>query len=227
MPPRKQGRARPDKRAALYHRVSTREQNPRLARAELRQAARARGLRVVLDIEETASAGKGAMRPGLNLILAAASRGELDAVIVQRLDRWGRSTLDLLANIRKLRSAGVTFVAVAQGLEVRPAHDAVSDLTLTVLAAAAEFERAVIVERTLDGLAAAKRRGVKLGRPPKLRMPKYEKVAALRAKGATWPAIAKALRSNKSTVRYVFLRDGGKKGYASGPGTSRRGGRLR
>jgi len=143
------------RRAALYHRVSTREQNPRLARAELRATARARELLVVLDVEETASAGKGAQRPGLNRILDAASRGELEAVIVQRLDRWGRSTLDLLANIRKLRSAGVTFIAVAQGLEIRPTHDAVSDLTLTVLAAAAEFERAVIVERTLDGLAAA------------------------------------------------------------------------
>ncbi len=90
--------------------------------------------------------------------------------------------------------------------------------TLTVLAAAAEFERAVIVERTLDGLAAARRRGVKLGRPLKLRMPKYEKVAALRAKGATWPAIAKALRSNKSTVRYVLLAGRWKKGLHFGSG---------
>jgi DNA invertase Pin-like site-specific DNA recombinase len=225
MPPRKQGRARPDKRAALYHRVSTREQNPALARAELRQAARSRGLRVVLDVEETASAGKGALRPGLNKILDAAHRGDLDVVIVQRLDRWGRSTLDLLANIRKLRAAGVTFVAVAQGLEVRPAHDAVSDLTLTVLAAAAEFERAVIVERTLDGLAAARRRGVKLGRPPSRRTPRYERVADLRAVGRSWAEIAKTVRSNASTVRYVYLRGPVKKDYALGPGTSRRGGR--
>ncbi len=137
------------RRAALYHRVSTREQNPRLARAELRAAAAARGLRVVLDVEETAS-GRGSIRPGLDRVMAAAGRGELDVVIVHRLDRWGRSTLDLLTNIRRLRSAGVAFAAIAQGLEVRPEHDAVSELTLTILAAAAEFERAVIVERTLD-----------------------------------------------------------------------------
>lgn len=141
-------------RAALYHRVSTREQNPRLARAELRAAGAARGLRVVLEVEETAS-GKSSVRPGLARVLGAAERGAIDVVLVQRLDRWGRSTLDLLANLRRLRSAGVGFVAVAQGLEVRPEHDAVSELTLTVLAAVAEFERAVIVERTLDGLAAA------------------------------------------------------------------------
>jgi putative DNA-invertase from lambdoid prophage Rac len=119
-------------RAALYHRVSTREQNPRLARGELRAAAAVRGLRVVLEVEETAS-GRGSVRPGLERVLDVAQRGAIDVVLVQRLDRWGRSTLDLLANLRRLRSAGVAFVAIAQGLEVRAQHDAVSDLTLTVL----------------------------------------------------------------------------------------------
>jgi DNA invertase Pin-like site-specific DNA recombinase len=76
----------------LYHRVSTREQNPRLARAELRAAAATRGLRVVLEVEETAS-GRGSVRPGLARVLAAVERGAIDVVLVQRLDRWGRSTL--------------------------------------------------------------------------------------------------------------------------------------
>jgi DNA invertase Pin-like site-specific DNA recombinase len=89
----------------------------------------------------------------------AAQRGALDIVLVQRLDRWGRSTLDLLTNIRRLRSAGVAFAAIAQGLDVRPEPDAVSELTLTILAAAAEIERSLIVERTLEGLAAARRAG--------------------------------------------------------------------
>ncbi len=94
----------------------------------------------------------------------------------------------------------MTFIAVAQGLEIRSAHDAVSDLTLTVLAAAAELERAVIIERTVDGLAAAKRRGVKLGRPRNPRGPKYARVAELRHKGASWAEIAKAVRSSASTA---------------------------
>lgn len=118
----------------------------------------------MLEVEETAS-GRGSVRSGLERVLGAAQRGAIDVVLVQRLDRFGRSTLGLLANLRRLRSAGVGFVAIAQGLEVRPQHDAVSDLTFTVLAAVAEFERAVIVERTLDGLAAARRAGKKLGRP--------------------------------------------------------------
>jgi DNA invertase Pin-like site-specific DNA recombinase len=195
----------PRLRAALYHRVSTREQNPRLARAELRAAARARGLRVVLDVEETAS-GKGGGRPGLERVLDAAQRGQLDVVLVQRLDRWGRSTLDLLSNIRRLRSAGVHFAAIAQGLAVRPEHDAVSELTLTILAAAAEFERAVIVERTLDGLAAARRAGKRLGRPLGPHAPAPERVAALRAAGRSWPEVARRLRCTVGSARRAFAR---------------------
>lgn len=203
--------ARRPLRAALYHRVSTREQNPRLARAELRAAAAARGLRVVMDVEETAS-GRGGIRPGLDRVMAAAQRGGLDIVIVQRLDRWGRSTLDLLTNIRRLRSAGITFVAIAQGLEVRPEHDPVSELTLTILAAAAEFERAVIVERTLDGLAAARRAGKRLGRPLGRNAPAPERVAALRATGRSWPAIARALRCTIGSARRALLRGLPKRG---------------
>lgn len=192
-------------RAALYHRVSTREQDPRLARVELRAAAATRGLSVVLDVEEVAS-GRGSVRPGLDRVLDAAQRGRIDVVIVQRLDRWGRSTLDLLANLRRLRLAGVGFVAIAQGLEVRPQHDAVSDLTLTVLAAVAEFERAIIVERTLDGLAAARRAGKKLGRPLGKRAPAPERVAVLRAAGRSWTAIARTLRCTVGSARRALLR---------------------
>jgi DNA invertase Pin-like site-specific DNA recombinase len=192
-------------RAALYHRVSTREQNPRPARDELRAAAAARGLRVVLEVEETTS-GRGSVRPGLDRVLGAAQRGAIDVLLVQRLDRWGRSTLDLLANLRRFRSAGVGFVAIAQGLELRPQHDAVSDLTLTVLAAVAEFERAVIVERTLDGLAAARRAGKKLGRPLGKSAPAPERVAALRAAGHSWPVIARQLCCTVGSARRALDR---------------------
>jgi DNA invertase Pin-like site-specific DNA recombinase len=192
-------------RAALYHRVSTHEQNPRLARAELRAAAAARGARVVLDVEETAS-GRGSIRPGLDRVMDAAQRGAIDVVIVQRLDRWGRSTLDLLAHLQRLRSAGVGFVAIAQGLELRAQHDAVSELTLTVLAAVAAFERAVIVERTLDGLAAARRAGKRLGRPLGKRAPAPERVAALRAAGHAWPVVARRLRCTIGSARRALQR---------------------
>ena len=171
----------------------------------MRAAATARGLGVVLEVEETAP-GRGSVRPGLDRVLDAAQRGAIDVVLVQRLDRWGRSTLDLLANLRRLRSAGVSFVAIAQGLEVRTEHDAVSDLTLTVLAAVAEFERAVIVERTLDGLAAARRAGKRFGRPLGKRAPLPERVRALRTAGRSWTQIARRLRCTIGSARRALDR---------------------
>src|SRR5947208_12543505 len=104
---------------ALYHRVSTRDQNRALARRELRQAAAARGLAIVLDVEETGSGARN-NRPGLCRVMEAARKGQIAAVLVWKLDRFGRSSLDLLSNIRALTDGGVRFVAVTQGLDVRP-----------------------------------------------------------------------------------------------------------
>jgi predicted site-specific integrase-resolvase len=90
-------------RAALYHRVSTVDQNPQLGRRELRAAARRMGLRVALDVRET---GKGTNndRSGLVRVIGAAQRGDVDAVLVWKLDRFGRSAFDLLGNIRHLEA---------------------------------------------------------------------------------------------------------------------------
>ena len=84
-------------RAALYHRVSSADQNPNAARHELRAAARRMALRVVIDQRET---GKGTNndRPGLMRVLQAAQRGAVDVVLVWKLDRFGRSAFDLLGN---------------------------------------------------------------------------------------------------------------------------------
>ncbi|HMI68954.1 MAG TPA: recombinase family protein, partial [Solirubrobacteraceae bacterium] len=102
---------------AIYHRVSTLDQRPELAREELRAAARADV--VVLDVEETGS-GANNDRPGLQQILGAARRRTIDRVLVWKLDRFGRSARDVLANVEQLNAAGVTFTAVSQGLDLRP-----------------------------------------------------------------------------------------------------------
>ena len=177
-------------RAAVYNRVSTAGQDPTTAMAELEAAARKRGLEIALAIAETGSGAKN-NRPGLQRVLDAARRGKVSAVVVTRLDRFGRSSLDLLANIRALTDAGVEFLAVEQGLHVRPDGDAMSQLLLTVLSGVAEFERALIRERVQAGLAAAKKRGVRLGRPRT--RPSADVVESLRAQGKSWKAISMEL----------------------------------
>src|SRR5438045_1989559 len=100
--------------AALYHRVSTLDQDVTLAREELRRAARARGYHVPrdLDIEEKGSGARND-RPGLQRVLEAARRGKVAAVLVWKLDRWGRSQLDVLTNVKALRDAGVRFICIS------------------------------------------------------------------------------------------------------------------
>lgn len=150
--------------AVTYHRVSTVDQDQGLARDELRRAAAARGLHLVGEVEETGSGGR-EDRPGLLRVLELARRHLVTHVLVWKLDRFGRSSVDVLTNVRELERAGVTFVATTQGLEVGPGSGAMGRLILQVMAAMAEFERAIISERTRLGIAGARARGRKLGRP--------------------------------------------------------------
>lgn len=147
-----------------YHRVSTVDQDPTLAREELRRAVAARGLELLAEVEETGSGARND-RPGLRRVMELAHQHRISHVLIWKLDRFGRSVIDVLTNVRALKSAGVTLVATSQGLEVGPRANAIGDVIVTVLAAAAELERAVISERTLLGLEAARKRGKVLGRP--------------------------------------------------------------
>jgi DNA invertase Pin-like site-specific DNA recombinase len=194
-------------KVAIYHRVSTLDQDPTLAREELRSAAAARGMEVVLDVEETGSGARND-RPGLRRVLDAARRGQVGAVLVWKLDRAGRSALDLLSNIRTLQDAGVRFIVATQGIDMRPGGDAVSSLLLTVLAGVSEFERELIRERTRLGLAKARSKGTKLGRPA--RGPDVRDVVRLRASGASWSAVAKSLGCTPSAARRAATRLAGK-----------------
>lgn len=186
-------------RIAIYHRVSTLDQDARLARRELESWAKRQGGRIVLRAEESASGAWNA-RPGLQRVLEAARRGEVDAVVVWKLDRWGRSSLDVLANIQTLTDAGVRFVAVTQGLDVKPSGDAMSKLILGVLAAVAEFERALIRERTMLGLQKARRAGKQLGRP-RIDGPSPREVRKQRKQGRSWAEIADALGCSVGVAR--------------------------
>ncbi len=197
------------KRAALYHRVSTVDQNPTAARKELRAAAKRYGLRVVLDVEETGS-GANNDRPGLVRIMDAAHRGHVDTVLVWKLDRFGRSSLDLLTNLRMLESSGARFVSITQGIDIRPGGDAMSRLLLTMLSAVAEFERDLIVERTKLGIARAREQGKQIGRPIVPRPP-LRAVRTLRAQGGTWPEIAEQLGCTIWAARQAATKGGAKR----------------
>jgi DNA invertase Pin-like site-specific DNA recombinase len=164
-------------RLAIYHRVSTSDQDPELATEELKAYAARVGTLVALTVNETGSGARND-RPGLQRVMEAARRGEIDGVAVWKLDRFARSSLDLMTNISELTGLGVRFTCTSQGLEIKPDGDAISKLLLTVLSGVAEFERELIRERTRLGLDRARKKGKKLGRIPKA-LPRPDAVAEL------------------------------------------------
>lgn len=186
-------------RAAIYNRVSTVEQDPTKAIDDMRAATRQRGFEVALEIAETGS-GKKNDRPGLLEVLAAARRGELDVVIVARLDRFGRSTMDLLQNIQILTDNGVRFLCTDQAIDIQAKGSPMSRLMLEMLAAIAQFEHGIITERVRDGVRRAKAKGVKFGRK-RISGPSGAEVAGLRAGGLSWSQVAKKLGCNISLAR--------------------------
>jgi DNA invertase Pin-like site-specific DNA recombinase len=190
---------------ATYHRVSTLDQNPTLAREELRAAAARQGGEVVLAIEETGSGARND-RPGLQRLMEAARRGKLDAVLVWKLDRFGRSALDVLANLRELEGAGVAFTATTQGITIKPGGDAMSRLLVTMLAAVADFERSLIRERTVLGLQKARAAGKRIGRPTVLTSAQAAKVKKLRGAGHSWAQISAAVGCKVGAARLAAAR---------------------
>jgi DNA invertase Pin-like site-specific DNA recombinase len=137
-------------------RVSTRDQHPEAQQDALRAA----GCEKVFTDK---ASGKLARRPGLDNALMIARRG--DQIMVTKLDRLGRSLEHLIELSKQLQSRGVDLVVLDQGIDT---STAVGRMFFQIIGAIAEFEHALMSERTRDGLAAARARGRTGGQKPKL-----------------------------------------------------------
>ena len=136
---------------ACYTRISTPDQNPELQLRELRAYAARQGWELA-DAYEDVGSGSSVCRPALNRLLEDSRKGKFKAILVWKLDRFGRSLVDCLKNIELLEGCGVRFIAVTQGLDTDQRNPA-SRFLLQVLGAAAEFERSLILERVQAGQA--------------------------------------------------------------------------
>jgi DNA invertase Pin-like site-specific DNA recombinase len=164
------------------------------------------------------SSGAKASRPALNRLIADARAREFNCLLVWKLDRFGRSLVDCLNNIRILEENGIRFIAVTQGLDTVLQNPA-SRFLLHVLGAAAEFERALIRERTQAGQARYRQdfEGGKVGKTVYNRsgrnMPPHrprrvfdrEEVLRLRRQGWSYRQIAKSLGLGLGTVVRTLL----------------------
>ena len=123
--------------------------------------------------------------------MAAVRRGKVDIVVCFKLDRLGRSLSHLAQLIDEFKTHQVALVVPAQGIDTSEGNPA-GKLQLHILCAVVEFEREIIRERVNAGLAAAKTKGVRLGRPATLDAHRDD-IARLRTEGLTCRAIAKEL----------------------------------
>lgn len=152
------------KRVALYLRVSTSGQTVENQRLELEAVAARHGWEVVATFEDAGISGaKGRdQRPGLDAMMKAVTRREVDLVAAWSVDRLGRSLVDLLSLLRDLHEKGVDLYLHMQGLDTSTSS---GKAMFQMMGVFAEFERAMITERVNAGLSRAKANGTKLGRP--------------------------------------------------------------
>jgi DNA invertase Pin-like site-specific DNA recombinase len=172
-----------------YARVSTEDQTLQLQRPRLKEA----GCEKVFEEKISGAARK---RPELERLLGEVRKG--DVLVVTRLDRLARSTAELLIIAERLRDQG----AGLQSLD-EPWADTISPsgrMVLTVFAGIAEFERALIRQRTEDGLRDARKRGVLFGRPKKMRPDQQQLAQELLKQGRSISEVARTFNVHPATI---------------------------
>lgn len=171
-----------------YARVSTDDQNLDLQERALAAVG-------VDQIYRDQASGALSSRAGLTEALKAVSAG--DTLVVWRLDRLGRSLPHLIAVVAELGERGVAFQSLHDNIDTTSAQ---GRLVFHMMGALAEFERALISERTTAGIRAAQARGVRLGRKPTIDRLQLKQARALIAGGESPANVARALRVGRSTL---------------------------
>jgi DNA invertase Pin-like site-specific DNA recombinase len=182
---------------ALYARVSTTDQSCDMQLHELDEYVARRGWQVFDRYIDTGFSGSLTNRPQIDRLLADARQRRFDAVLVWKLDRWGRSVAHCVRTIQELVAVEIRFLSVSEGIDTGQ-DNPMSRFMLHIFAAFAEMEREVIRERVRAGQRAAKAKGRALGRPKRLF--RRDEALTLRNAGQSWRSIAKTLGIPMSTV---------------------------
>jgi DNA invertase Pin-like site-specific DNA recombinase len=159
------------KRAALYVRVSSGEQNTGAQERALREYVQRRGWKLQQTYRDQGVSGASAHRPALNELLKACRRGSIDAIVVWKFDRFARSLKQLMSGLEMCRALGIDFVSVTESIDTSLPS---GELVFQMIGAVAQFERSLIAERVKSGLANARSKGKQLGRPPLRRLSRAE-----------------------------------------------------
>lgn len=181
----------------IYARVSTSDKNqdPENQLRELRAYCKPRGFEILKEYVDVGQSGAKDSRPKLNELLNDARKRKIDAILVWRMDRFSRDLKFLITTIDSLNQIGIGFISYHENIDLTTAA---GRLQMQVFSAFAEYEKNVIKERVLSGLAKARSEGRVGGRPQKnLDM---HKIYQLHREGLSLGQISKKIGIPKSTV---------------------------
>src|SRR6266704_5810922 len=150
------------KRIAIYARVSTTDQICENQLQDLRQYCSARGLENVTEFVDHGISGSKEKRPALDKLMVEVKARRVDVVIVAAFDRLGRSVRHLVEALELFRHLNVEFISLREQIDT---GSALGQAVFTIIAAIAQLERSLIVERVKAGLRRARAEGKRLGRP--------------------------------------------------------------
>ncbi|AFX99947.1 recombinase family protein [Bdellovibrio bacteriovorus] len=188
------------KNAAIYARVSTshHDQNPEVQLSTLRRFCRSREWKIEHEIIDHGYTGGNDKRPGLKRLMELAKCREIDAIVVLKMDRLFRSLKHLVTALDDFSALGIEFVAVTDNIDYTTPS---GRLFVQVLGSLAEFEKALVRERTLLGLQHAKAKGKTLGRP---RTIDSDVILSLDQEGCSQREIQKRTGVSKGTIWRVL-----------------------
>ena len=182
-------------RVGIYARVSTHDQQTLpMQLKQMREYIKNRKWKLVVEFQEIGSGAK--TRPKREELLKMARRREIDAILVWKLDRFGRSLVDLVTSLNELRNLEVVFVSLTESLDFStPSGRAMAGMLSTF----AEFERDIIRERVKAGIANARENGKRHGRPKTAAL-KKDRIRQLKTDGLNNSQIARKLKISRASV---------------------------
>jgi DNA invertase Pin-like site-specific DNA recombinase len=166
---------------------------------EMREYCQRREWIIIGEYVDAGVSGSKDSRPELNRLMIDAKHRRCDAVLVWKLDRFGRSLRHLVNALAELEALGIAFVSLKDNLDLTTPS---GRLMFQIIGAMAEFERSLIQERVRAGLRNARAKGTRLGRPTVV--VDTSAIASLRAHGASWSTITKGLGIGKGTAQRAF-----------------------
>lgn len=184
-------------RAYGYVRVSTRDQDLTIQRNEIERYTDYRKIDLVRVFEDKFT-GSTTDRPGFAAMMAALVENpqEIDAVVVWKLDRLGRSLSDLVRVVAKFKEMGIELIFIGNNIDTTTKE---GRLQFHIMGALAEYEREIIAERTSLGRQLAKEKGVRFG--PKPRSLPMSEIMAKIDLGVSKSKIARDYKINRSTLK--------------------------